>query len=123
MGIYKGFNRIFCQVQRNRIDATGHNEAVVTLHTHPYFGRMNKAVILSMKKSIAEGANNDRCKVDYMTDDDERLILSHPEHQANCAKGVQYRFVLYCVFVFFVRGNRELYNLLLKDIEVGFDER
>ena len=123
MGIYKGFNRIMCKVQSNRIDETGVNEEQFVMHSHPIFGRVNKSVILAMKKSIMAGANKERRKVDYFTNDDELKILAHPLHQATFPTGVQKRFAWYCTTVFLIRGNNELYFLRLADFTLGIDER
>lgn len=93
------------------------------MHTHPFFGRTNKSVIMAMEKSIKAGANKARRKVDYFTDEDERRILAHPLHQPNCAYGVQKRFVLFATSVFFVRGNTKLWKLRAVDFCLGTDER
>lgn len=93
------------------------------MHEHPHFGRVNKAVILAMKKSILAGANKARRKVDYFTDEDEIKILAHPNHQPTFPSGVQKRLVFFCTTVFLIRGNSELYNLRLSDFTLGTDER
>lgn len=123
MQIYKGFNRIFCQVQRERINETGINEEQFVMHSHPHFGRVNKSVVLAMKKSILAGANKARRKVDYFTDDDEIRILAHLNYQPTHPSGVQKRMVLFCTTVFLIRGNKELYNLRLCDFTLSSDER
>lgn len=123
MSIYKGFNRIFCAVQRDRVNSTGVNEPQFLMHAHPFFGRVNKFVILAMKKSILAVANKGRRKVDFFTDEDELKILAHPLHQADSPTGVQKLFAFYACTVYLIRGSSELYNLRLVDFTLGLDEQ
>lgn len=123
MSIYKGFNRIFCVVQRDRVNSTGVNEPQFLMHAHPFFGRVNKFVILAMKKNILAGANKGRRKVDFFTNEDELKILAHPLHQADSPTGVQKRFAFYACTVYVIWGSSELYNLRLVDFTLGLDEQ
>jgi hypothetical protein len=63
-------------VHTGRINATGINEPKILLYTHPFFGRINKLVVLAMKKSIKAGANRACRKVDLLSDEDERKMLA-----------------------------------------------
>lgn len=123
MNFFMGFNRILIMEQKRRIIETGIVEPQFCIQSHPWFLGAGRAVLRAMELSRNSGVNKDRRKVDALSYEDEIKILSHPLHQANYPDGVHMRFAYYCFVVFLIRGNTKLYNLLLKDFELGTDER
>jgi hypothetical protein len=57
MQLYKGFNQIVCQVQKDCIYSTVMNEPDFIMHHHLFFGHVDKSIILAMRKNIKVGIN------------------------------------------------------------------
>jgi hypothetical protein len=63
---------------------------------HPLFARIVDCFEAAMRKSIKEQGNTPRQKVDMFNIDQEKLILSHPEHSIHSNISLQKRWAFYC---------------------------
>lgn len=69
------------------------SEPLFVIRQHTLFALTCDACLKSMEKSVKEGANLQRRKVDIFTLEHERLILSHPQHQITDPYGLLMRWV------------------------------
>ena len=83
----------------------------LNIRAHPLFARTIACFEAAMRKSVKEQGNKPRRKVDIFTIDQEKLILSHPQHSVNSNVGLQKRWAFYCCGEFIVRGQGELHKL------------
>ena len=117
------FNRIILREQKTRINLTGNEEVEFNIQRHPWFVGACRAVQKAMTKSKDLGANKPRRKVDPLTYEQEKLILAHPLHQVTSAHGIHKRMAFYCFIVFLIRGNTELWKVMVKDFTIEVDQR
>jgi hypothetical protein len=121
MNIYMSFNRLICRRLDECSCSTGVNEPKFKITEHPLFLKTTRAVNFAMQRSKDVGIELKRRKVEAITYEEERLILDHPENQANHGRGAQKRFALYCFIVFLIQGNTELHGLRVDHFTTGVD--
>jgi len=74
-----------------------------------------------MKKSRDARVNKPRKIAQAFTIAEERQVLDYTGHKTINPGGLQKQFVFYCTLVFFIRGNKDLYNTLYKDFKLGIN--
>jgi hypothetical protein len=117
------FNRMIVKAQQERIKKTGIEEELFKIQTHPCFQKAGQSCHKAMELSRYSGVNKKRKKAACISLEVEKLILSHPEHQATFPTGVQKRLAYYLWTVFLIRGNEEMWNLKFHDFSVLVDEK
>lgn len=112
------------KVYKQDIEFKVNREPRLNVRVHPFFIRTIDCFSQAMKKSVADGANQPRRKVNIFTMDEERRLLSHPMHQINTPHGLAKRFGFYCCGVFLIRGQTELFGIQLGMFsEIAYDGR
>jgi hypothetical protein len=116
--LLNSIQRILRRKQRARMIETKIYEPLFVIRQHTLFALTCDACLKSMEKSVKEGANLQRRKVDIFTLEHEHLILSHPQHQITDPYGLLMRWVWYCCSEFSIRGANELQKLELRNFSI-----
>lgn len=111
------------KAQQDRIKRTGIEEELFKIQTHPCFQKAGQSCQKAMELSRYSGVNKKRKKAACISLEVEKLILSHPEHQATFPTGVQKRLAYYLWTVFLIQGNEEMWSLKFHDFSVLVDEK
>ena len=115
MSMLMDFQRLICKEQERRINESRIVETTFDIRKHSFFGLCRRGLQSALEASRNAGVNKKRRKVGAITWEQERIILDHELHATTNPRGCQMRFGFYCFIIFFICGNKELYNLLVTD--------
>jgi hypothetical protein len=119
MQMWRSFNRIL--VASIMKEAAMKKVAAPVFHigTSAVFATARNAMKRSMNFSLAEGVNKPRKKSDSISEKTEVVLLGDVDHQNTHPRGCIKRVVWFLLSVFFVRGGKELQQLLNKHFRTG----
>lgn len=121
MSMWRCFNRVLNAEICRKAAASKIRFPALDMRTEPIFAYARAALVQSMKNSTEEGANQPRQKSEAITFKTEAAMLADMDNSITHPRGCQRVVAWYSLSRFFVRGGKELYNILDTDFTFGVD--